>query len=61
MMQGGINQFFQWRYDTALVFVRITPGVALRSIAVAVPLGVAAIFASSWSLLREEVLALTRR
>jgi len=61
VMQGGINQFFQWRYDTALVFVRITPGVALRSIAVAVPLGVAAIFASSWSLLREEVLALTRR
>ena len=53
VMQGGINQFFQWRYDTALVFVRITPGVALRSIAVAVPLGVAAIFASSWSLLRE--------
>ena len=51
LMQGGINQFFQWRYDTALVFVRITPGVALRSIAVAVPLGVAAIFASSWSLL----------
>jgi len=61
VMQGGINQFFQWRYDTALVFVRITPGVALRSIAVAVPLGVAAIFASSWSLLRGEVLALTRR
>jgi len=61
VMQGGINQFFQWRYDTALVFVRITPAVALRSIAVAVPLGVAAIFASSWSLLREEALAMTRR
>src|SRR4051812_20681743 len=61
VLQGGINHFFQWRYDTALVFVRITPGVALRSIAVAVPLGVAAIFASSWSLLHEEVLALTRR
>lgn len=61
IMQGGINQFFQWRYDTALVFVRITPAVALRSIAVSVPLGVAAIFASSWSLLRGEVFALTRR
>jgi putative ABC transport system permease protein len=60
-MQGGINRFFQWRYDTALVFVRITPNVALRSIAVAVPLGVAAIFASSWSLLRGEVFWLTRR
>jgi ABC-type antimicrobial peptide transport system permease subunit len=61
VLEGGINRFFQWRYDTALVFVRITPGVAVRSIAVAVPLGVAAIFASSWSLLHKEVLALTRR
>ncbi|MBS1818307.1 MAG: ABC transporter permease [Acidobacteria bacterium] len=60
-MEGGINRFFQWRYDTALVFVRITPSVALRSIAIAVPLGVASIFASSWSLLRAEVFALTRR
>jgi putative ABC transport system permease protein len=61
VMQGGINAFFQWRYDTALVFVRITPGVVLRSIVVAVPLGVAAIVASSWSLLRSEVFSLTRR
>jgi len=61
LMEGGINRFFQWRYDTALVFVRITPGVALRSIAVSVPLGVAAVFASSWSLLRSEALSLTRR
>lgn len=61
VLQGGINRFFQWRYDTALVFVRITPAVALRSVAVAVPLGVVAIFASSWSLLHKEVLALTRR
>ncbi len=61
VMEGGINRFFQWRYDTALVFVRITPGVALRSIALSVPLGVAAIFASSWSLLRSEALSLTRR
>ena len=61
LMEGGINRFFQWRYDTALVFVRITPGVALRSIAVSIPLGVAAVFASSWSLLRSEALSLTRR
>lgn len=61
LMQGGINWFFQWRYDTALVFVRITPAVALRSIAVSVPLGVAAILASSWSLLRGEAFSLTRR
>jgi len=60
-MQDGINRFFQWRYDTALIFVRITPPVALRSMAIAVPLGVAAIFASSWSLLRGEAFSLTRR
>ena len=48
--QGGINRFFQWRYDTALVFVRITPAIALRSIAMAVPLGVAAAVAASWTL-----------
>ena len=23
--QGAVNRFFQWRYDTALVFVRVTP------------------------------------
>ena len=61
IMEGGINRFFQWRYDTALVFVRITPGVAMRSIAVSVPLGIAAILASSWSLLRSEAFSLTRR
>jgi putative ABC transport system permease protein len=61
LMQGGINQFFQWRYDTPLVFVRITPSVALRSIGVSVPLGVAAIVAASWSLVRSEVFSLTRR
>ena len=61
VMEGGINRFFQWRYDTALVFVHITAGVALRSVTVAVPLGVAAIFASSWSLLRGEGISLTRR
>ena len=61
LMEGAINRFFQWRYDTALVFVRITPGVAMRSIGVSVPLGIAAIFASSWSLLRSEALSLTRR
>jgi putative ABC transport system permease protein len=49
--QGGINRFFQWRYDTALVFVRITPGIALRSILLSVPLGILAVVASSWTLL----------
>ena len=59
--QDGINQFFQWRYDTSLVFVRITPRIALRSIAFSVPLGVLATLASSWTLLRREMFLLTRR
>jgi putative ABC transport system permease protein len=60
-MQGGINAFFQWRYDTSLVFVRITPRIALRSIAFSVPLGVLATLASSWTLLRRHMFLLTRR
>jgi putative ABC transport system permease protein len=59
--QGGVNRFFQWRYDTALIFVRITPRIAARSIAIAVPLGVLAAVTSSWTLLRRDVFALTRR
>jgi putative ABC transport system permease protein len=59
--QGGINSFFQWRYDTALVFVRITPLIALRSIVLSVPLGVLAVVASSWTLLHREVSSLARR
>lgn len=54
--QGGINGFFQWRYDTTLVFVRITPLIALRSVMLSVPLGVLAVIASSWTLLRGEIL-----
>ena len=27
--QGWFNRFFQWRYDTALVFLRITPAVVV--------------------------------
>jgi putative ABC transport system permease protein len=59
--QGLINSYFQWRYDTALVFVRITPSVALRSIAIAVPLGALASLGASWVLLRRGVLSLARR
>src|SRR5213592_3244274 len=40
--QGAINRFFQWRYDTALVFVRVTMSIALRSIMLSVPLGIVA-------------------
>lgn len=56
-----INQFFQWRYDTALVFVRITPRVAALCAAIAVPLGVGATVTASWALLRRNGLSLARR
>ncbi|OGU21139.1 MAG: hypothetical protein A3K13_08085 [Gemmatimonadetes bacterium RIFCSPLOWO2_12_FULL_68_9] len=59
--QGLINLYFQWHYDTALVFVRITPDVALRCVATAVPLGALASVAASWALLRRNVLSLARR
>jgi ABC-type lipoprotein release transport system permease subunit len=59
--EGLINRFFQWRYDTALVFVRITPDVLLVCLAIAVPLGAAATVAASWALLRHGALKLVRR
>ena len=60
-LQGAFNRFFQWRYDTALVFVRITPAVVWRSVALAVPLGILASLVASWTLLRRDILALVRR
>ncbi len=59
--QGVINRYFQWRYDTALVFVRITPDVIWQSVAIAVPLGVAGSVLASWALLRRGALTLVRR
>jgi putative ABC transport system permease protein len=56
-----VNRIFQHRYDTALVFVRVTPAVAFRSVAVAVPLGIAAGFVASWSVLRRGILSLIHR
>ena len=61
LSQGLINAFFQWRYDTALVFVRITRDVALTSTAIAVPLGASATVVASWALLRRSGLRLARR
>jgi hypothetical protein len=61
LSQRLINAFFQWRYDTALVFVRITPDVAATSAAIAVPLGAAATVLASWALLRRSGLRLARR
>jgi hypothetical protein len=61
LSEGLINAFFQWRYDTALVFVRVTPDVAAVAVAIAVPMGVAAIVVASWALLRRDGLRLARR
>ena len=56
-----INRFFQWRYDTALLFVGITPRVALICVWIAIPLGAAATVVASWTLLRRNGLRLVRR
>jgi ABC-type lipoprotein release transport system permease subunit len=61
LAQRGVNQFFQARYDTTLVFMRITPAIALRSMAVALPVGVFAGAVASWLLLRRRMTALVRR
>ena len=61
VMQGAFNRFFQWRYDTALVFLRITPAVVLQSLLMAIPLGIAASVGASWTLLRRPILGLVRR
>lgn len=59
--QGAFNRFFQWRYDTALVFLRVTPQVVLQSVLMAIPLGMLASVIASWTLLRQQLLALIRR
>jgi putative ABC transport system permease protein len=59
--EGLINRFFQWRYNTALIFVKITPQVMATCVAIAVPLGAAATVAASWALLRRSGLRLARR
>ena len=61
LSQGLINRFFQWRYDTALVFVHITPSVAATCVWIAVPLGASATVCASWALLRRSGLRLVRR
>jgi putative ABC transport system permease protein len=59
--EGLVNRIFQARYDTTLVFVRVTRSIALRSVALALPLGVLAGVGASWALLRRDVLSLVRR
>jgi putative ABC transport system permease protein len=59
--EGLINRFFQWRYDTALLFVQVTPSVAATCVLIAIPLGVSATVVASWLLLRRNALRLARR
>lgn len=59
--EGLVNRIFQSRYDTTLVFVRVTRSIALKSFLLAVPLGVAAGIAASWTLLRRSILSLVGR
>jgi putative ABC transport system permease protein len=59
--QTLFNRFFQWRYDTGLVFLRITPRVVGESVLLSVPLGVVASLIASWTLVRQQALSLIRR
>jgi putative ABC transport system permease protein len=59
--EGAFNRYFQWRYDTALVFVRISPAIVWQCLAMALPLGIAASVGASWALVKSETLALIRR
>ncbi len=61
VLEGVFNRFFQWRFDTALVFVHVTPALVGRSAVLAIPLGVLATVLASWTLLRGDAGALTRR
>jgi putative ABC transport system permease protein len=61
LTQGAFNRFFQWRYDTTLIFLRVTPSVVWRSLLLAIPLGVTASVIASWTLLRQPILGLVRR
>jgi ABC-type lipoprotein release transport system permease subunit len=59
--EGLVNRYFQWRYDTPLLFVRVTASIAWKAVAFSVPLGVVAGLAASWTLLRRDVVSLVRR
>lgn len=59
--QYGINRFFQARYDTTLVFVRVTPSIVVRCLVIALPVGVVTGAAAAWTLLRRAPASLIRR
>ena len=59
--QYGINRFFQARYDTTLVFVRVTTSIVVRCLVIALPVGVVTGAAAAWTLLRRAPASLIRR
>jgi ABC-type lipoprotein release transport system permease subunit len=59
--QRGVNLIFQNRYDTTLVFVRVTSSIAFRAVVVAVPVGIVAGVVASWTLLRRDATTLIKR
>ena len=61
LTESAFNRFFQWRYATTLIFLRVTPSVIWQSLVLALPLGLAASVIASWSLLRRPILGLVRR
>lgn len=54
--EPAFNRFFQWRYDTTLVFVRVTPAIAARCVLMAIPVGLAASAIAGWTILRRRSL-----
>jgi putative ABC transport system permease protein len=59
--QYGINRFFQARYDTTLVFVRVTGSIVVRCLVIALPIGMVTGAAAAWTLLRRAPASLIRR
>jgi putative ABC transport system permease protein len=59
--QYGINRFFQARYDTTLVFVRVTASIVVRCLVIALPIGIVTGAAAAWTLLRRVPASLMRR
>ena len=54
--EPAFNRFFQWRYDTALVFLHVTPAIVARSALIALPVGMLASAAAGWTILRHRTL-----
>jgi ABC-type lipoprotein release transport system permease subunit len=54
--EPAFNRFFQWRYDTALVFLHVTPSIVARSALIALPVGMIASAVAGWTILRHRTL-----